>query len=117
MEQAEHELLRSVGLTVFAPQASGGHLSWPRVRVECDYQGAAKFEDMLDVQVYVEKLGAKSVRYSFQFTRGETKIAAGQVVAVCCHVRHEQPLESVDIPDTIREKLSVYLKANEPDSE
>ncbi len=73
MEQAEHELLRSLGLTVSEPLADGWHLSWPRVHVECDYQGSAAFEDVLTIQVAVERLGAKSVTYVFEFTRGGRK--------------------------------------------
>ena len=43
MEQAEHELLRSVGLSV---HDVASQISWPRVSAKCDYQSAARFEDL-----------------------------------------------------------------------
>ena len=98
MEQAEHEFLRSLGLSVCEPQADGWHLSWPRVRVECDFRGSAKFEDILDINVHVSRLGRKSITYEFQFMRGGEEIAKGRVITVCCNVRVGLPLQSVDVP-------------------
>lgn len=112
MEQAEHALLRSLGLRVFAEHEEGGHLSWPRVHIECDYQGTARFEDVLNVSVAVEKLGTKSVTYRFHFRREGSPdiLAAGKIVAVCCRVETNQPLASVEIPAHIRRKLSEHLE-------
>ena len=87
MEQAEHDFLRSLGLSVCEPQGDGWHLSWPRVHVECDFQGSAKFEDVLDITVCVSRLGQKSVTYEFNFMRGVQTIAKGRVIAVCCNVK------------------------------
>ena len=114
MEQAEHQLLRSLGLSVFSPTwEDEGHVSWPRVRVECDYHGAAKFEDVLEITVDIVKLGSKSVTYAFQFRKGEAKIASGRIVVVCCLVQAGKPLQSVEIPAEIREKLNQHLVVSE----
>ncbi len=110
MEQAEHELLRSLGLSVCEPQADGWHLSWPRVHVECDFQGTAKFEDVLQISVSVPRLGKKSVTYDFEFERGVEKIAKGRVTAVCCNVKSGQPLQSVFIPQKYSELLARFRK-------
>src|SRR5688500_11278098 len=60
METAEHEMLRSVGLSVM--QADGQHhISWPRVSTGCDFQRPAKFDDVLTIEVAVERIGEKSV--------------------------------------------------------
>ena len=50
MEQAEHELLRSVGLSV---KMSGpdGEFGWPRVGARCDFTSTAKFEDLVEIEV------------------------------------------------------------------
>ena len=40
MEQAEHELLRSVGLSVFMP-VDGEEITWPRVSSKCDFRSMA----------------------------------------------------------------------------
>jgi len=109
MEQAEHELLRSLGLSVCEPQADGWHLSWPRVRVECDFQGSAKFEDVLEIKVGVSRLGKKSVSYEFEFMRGVEAIAGGRVIAVCCNVKSGQPLQSTNVPQKYYELLERFL--------
>lgn len=108
MEQAEHDLLRSLGLSVCEPQADGWHLSWPRVHVECDFEGSAKFEDVLDISVHVSRLGKKSVTYEFGFMRGVHAIANGRVVAVCCNVKPGLPLQPTPVPQKYLEQLSRF---------
>ena len=81
MEQAEHELLRSLGLSVVMSDAEGV-VSWPRVSVQCEYRGAARFEEILTIQVRVARLGEKSVTYRFRFEREGTPIADGHITAV-----------------------------------
>jgi 4-hydroxybenzoyl-CoA thioesterase/acyl-CoA thioester hydrolase len=62
MEQAEHELLRHLGLSVLASDDEGP-LSFPRVASRCDYQRAVKFEDLLEVEVSIVRVGKKSITY------------------------------------------------------
>ena len=108
MEQAEHALLRHLGTSVSNDIGGGWHLSWPRVHVECDYRGAARFEDCLSIEVRIAKLGAKSVTYVFDFKLSDQSIATGKVVAVCCRVHPGQPLQSTAIPDELRQKLAAF---------
>lgn len=109
MEQAEHAFWRHLGTSVVQKAAAGGHLSWPRVHVECDYQGAARFEDVLEITLRVLKLGSKSVNYGFEFMRENQPIATGQIVAVCCKLDLGGALQSVVIPTTLRERLEPFL--------
>ena len=109
MEQAEHALLRHLGTSVTSDIGDGWHLSWPRVHVECDYRGSARFEDCLSIQVVVERLGVRSVTYAFDFMLGEQSLASGKLVAVCCKVRPGEPLESMAIPAELRSSLQKYL--------
>ncbi len=104
MESAEHEMLRSVGLSVL--QAEGEHhISWPRVAVQCEYQRSAEFEDLLTVETVVERIGEKSITYSFRFLRVEELLATGKTTAVCCRIERGQPPRSIPIPAPIRAKL------------
>lgn len=124
MEQAEHALLRHLGTSVCTDIGDGWHLSWPRVHVSCDYRGSVRFEDCLNIQVRVERLGTRSVTYGFDFRldslptdgsriAGEAlqvqPLAVGKVVAVCCKVRSGSPLESMEIPSELRTKLEQYM--------
>ena len=54
MESVEHELLRHLGLSVVWADELGP-VSWPRVAVSCDYSGAARFEEVLDVTLRVAR--------------------------------------------------------------
>ncbi|MEC8557322.1 MAG: thioesterase family protein [Planctomycetota bacterium] len=112
MEQAEHAFWRHLGVSVMQPIGGGLHVGWPRVHVECDFRGAAKFEDVLHIKLSLLKLGSKSVEFGFGFHHLEKQIASGKIVAVCCHVAEDQPLKSVDIPADLRSKLLPYLIDN-----
>ncbi len=66
MECAEVEFLRTRGLSV-ALSWEGELIGFPRVSATCDYLKPARFEEVLDITVTVERLGGKSVTYGFEF--------------------------------------------------
>ncbi|MGV3486026.1 MAG: acyl-CoA thioesterase [Planctomycetaceae bacterium] len=111
MEAAEHEALRSLGLTVMQPLENGGHLTWPRVTAKCDYRHAARFEDLLTIDVSVIRIGDSSVTYGFTFHRDGTEIANGEITAVCCRWMPGQPLQKTSISADIRAKLAQLSSA------
>ena len=104
MESAEVEFLRSRGLSVKLPW-EGQVLGFPRVSASCDYLQPARFQDVLDIAVRVEKVGRKSVTYAFEFTLEGAVIARGRVTSVCCRVGADQQIESVEIPPDLRSVL------------
>jgi 4-hydroxybenzoyl-CoA thioesterase/acyl-CoA thioester hydrolase len=104
MEQAEHELLRSRDLSVFMND-DAGIISWPRVAAKCEFQSAARFEDVLEIEVQIARLGEKSVTYAFRFRLEETDVASGELTSVCCRMTDQAPPEPIAIPEWFREKL------------
>jgi 4-hydroxybenzoyl-CoA thioesterase/acyl-CoA thioester hydrolase len=104
MEQAEHEFLRSRGLSVLA-EDDEGVLGWPRVSATCEYRGSARFEDTVITELAIERIGEKSVTYAFTFFVGDEQIATGKIVAVCCREEGKGRYVSVVIPKWYREKL------------
>jgi len=104
MEAAEHELLRSLGLSVLDRDAAGT-VTWPRVAARCDYQSAIRFDDLVTIEVHVSRLGRKSVTYSFAFTCGERQVATGEITAVCCRLGAGGELQSILIPEPLADKL------------
>ena len=115
MEQAEHELLRSVGLSVVMPGKSG-KISWPRVSAKCDYQSPARFEELLEIEVRIARLGKRSVTYQHRFSRSGNVLATGEITAVCCRVREGMPPKSMDIPAAILKKLQAFVMPPSPAS-
>src|SRR5438094_10678058 len=53
MESAEHELLRSLGLSVYS-EIGGVPITFPRVAASCDFHSPARCEDVLEIDVTVE---------------------------------------------------------------
>jgi 4-hydroxybenzoyl-CoA thioesterase/acyl-CoA thioester hydrolase len=104
MEQAEHELLRSRNLSVFMNDDQG-IISWPRVAAKCEFQSAARFEDVLEIEVRIGRLGEKSITYAFAFACEGTNVARGELTAVCCRMTDQAPPQSITIPAWFREKL------------
>ncbi len=105
MEQAEHELLRHLGLSVHAADTDGP-ISFPRVAARCDYQRAVKFEDVLEIEVAIVRLGKKSVTYEFNFTHDGRPVASGQTTTVCCRLTNDGLPKSISIPDWMLQKLA-----------
>ncbi|MEX2114573.1 MAG: thioesterase family protein [Pirellulales bacterium] len=105
MEQAEHELLRYLGLTVHASDDQG-LISFPRVAARCDYQRSVRFEDILDIEIEIVRLGQKSVTYECNFSQAGRPVASGQTTSVCCRFDNDGTPKSIPIPTDIAEKLA-----------
>jgi 4-hydroxybenzoyl-CoA thioesterase/acyl-CoA thioester hydrolase len=112
MEQAEHELLRSLGLSV-AVRDEEGEIGWPRIAASCEFLHPARFEEILDVKVAIARLGRKSVTYDFRFARGEIPVAHGTMTSVCCRIRPGQPPEAIEIPAGFAQKLRSLGRVDE----
>ena len=107
MESAEHELLRSLGLSVHAV-IDGERVSFPRVSAACNYTSPAHCEDMLEVAITVARIGGKSVTYDFRFTHEGREIAAGSMTSVCCRIVPGQRPVSRPLPPEMADKLRAY---------
>ena len=108
MEEAEHELLRSIGTSVVLG-AGDNTVSWPRVAANAEYRGPVRFEDEMVIQVRIKRLGSRSVTYHHQFVVGDHLVATGEITAVCCRIEHGQKPTSREIPEEIRQKLEVFV--------
>jgi 4-hydroxybenzoyl-CoA thioesterase/acyl-CoA thioester hydrolase len=111
MEAAEHEMLRSLGISVM-PRKGGPDtpesVTWPRVAASCQYKAAARFEDVLDILISIKKLGNSSVTYQFRFEREGDLIAEGEITTVCCRLNRDHGdggLQKTPIPAQIRASL------------
>lgn len=108
MEEAEHALLRELKIELFLKDGDD-ILSWPRVSAHCDYRSPARFGEVLDVEVTVQKLSDKTATYAFTFTHAQRLVAEGHVIAVCCRVAPGEPPIGISIPDQMRARLESML--------
>ena len=105
MEFAEVAFLRSRGLSVTMVWGEE-KLGFPRVSATCDFLHPVRFEDIVDIEVGVERVGRKSVTYTFDFTHQGKLVAKGRISAVCCRFQPGiHKLESIDIPEDIRARF------------
>jgi len=116
MEQAEHALLRSLGLSVASHATShaneqlhdGPDLRWPRIRVEAQFECPVRFEDILTIRTHVAALGQSSVVYHHQISADQRLVATGSMKCVCC-LMEDTKLSSHRIPDSVRQLLSKHM--------
>jgi acyl-CoA thioester hydrolase len=110
-EFAETELFRAAGLP-YGVMFDELDVWLPRAHLECDFRRAARLDDLLEVCVYVGRVGTKSLRLNFEVRRngGEEIVAEAHFVLVAVR---RNTFESVPIPDELRRRLAPYMK---PDS-
>ncbi len=104
MESAEHEFLRSLGTSV-ATEWEGNKIGWPRLAASCEYLSPLRFEDEVDICLWVSKKGTKSLTYQFHFTRQGEDVARGQLTTVCCITNPGEKLRAISIPDFIANQI------------
>jgi len=103
MEEAEHALWRSAGLSIAPPRADVG---WPRVAASFDYHRPLRFEDEFEVVIRIAAIGQKTIRYSCVITKGDVKIATGSMTIACVR-KGVEPLQSAVIPGEIAGRFQV----------
>lgn len=104
MEAAEHEFLRSRGLSVIMMH-EGKKIGFPRVAAQCDFRKPLRFEDVVDIHVTLSKIGTKALTFSCEFVKGSEVMARGSITTCCCLVGGPEGMKAIAIPDAIRAKL------------
>src|SRR5262249_24311212 len=103
-EAAEQEFLRA--LSCGYSQAGGGHVSFPRVHVECDFQAEIGFDDLVMIEVQVERVGNSSFAFLFFTTIEQRPVAKGRIVIVCIDKDTKRPCP---IPADLGTALRCYM--------
>jgi len=107
-EFAETELFRAVGLS-YGVMFDELDVWLPRAHLECDFRRAAQLDDLLEVSVWVGRIGRSSIRLNFEVRRkGEdTPIAEAHFVLVS--VRRDT-FETVPVPEELRRRLAPFTQ-------
>src|SRR2546427_10659618 len=112
-EIAETELFRAVGLP-YGKVFDELNIWLPRVHLECDFRRAAQLDDLLEVSVYVGKIGRTSLRLDFEVRRkgDDGKIEAALIATahfVLVAARRDS-LQPVAVPEDLRRALDPYTE-------
>src|SRR5947199_6237900 len=106
-EFAETELFRAVGLP-YSVMFDELDIWLPRAHLECDFRRAAQLDDLLEVSVYVGRIGTKSMRLNFEVRgKGEDELVA-EAHFILVAVRRET-FDSVPVPDELKQRLAPYI--------
>jgi YbgC/YbaW family acyl-CoA thioester hydrolase len=107
-EFAETELFRSVGLP-YSVMFDELDVWLPRAHLECDFRRAAQLDDLLEVSVFVGRVGTKSLRLNFEVRRkGESEMIA-EAHFVLVSVRRDT-FETVPLPEELKQRLAPYTQ-------
>ena len=113
-EIAETELFRAVGMP-YGKVFDELDIWLPRVHLECDFRRVAQMDDLLEVSVYVGKIGKTSVRLDFEVRRKrsdgtieEALIATAHFVLVA--VRRDT-LDPIPVPEELRRAFAPYTES------
>ena len=126
METAEHQFLNALGTSV-AGRHDGMRLGWPRMAVACEFLRPVRFEDEIEIRLFVLRKGARAITYGCEFrlvsggvdTTPSTRhdvgaadgasqvelVARGQSTSVCCSMEEEGRLRSIEIPRSLAERI------------
>lgn len=109
MEYAEHHLMRQMGI----PYASSGALdgyNYPRVHLEADFRGAIMYDDELEIEAWIDRVGTSSwtVAFTGRHASGTRQalanserpvLASGKMTIVCMD---PQTQRAAPLPPTLR---------------
>lgn len=104
MEQAEHEFLRSLGFSVHM-EIDGDLISWPRLRASCEFAAPVRFEDEVEIRLFVRRKGSKSVTYGCEFFKDGVAVANGELTAACCVCNPGEVMKAIEIPAVIADQI------------
>ncbi|HLU66425.1 MAG TPA: thioesterase family protein [Kofleriaceae bacterium] len=91
-------------------------IGFPAVRSECDYRAPLRFGDTVHIDMWIERLGGKSIRFRYQAIRaaagagegGEPAAGPGEEEVVCadgavvCAVTDLAHFRAVEVPPDLR---------------
>jgi acyl-CoA thioester hydrolase len=109
MEAAEHAFFRSLGTSI---HAASSDLGWPRVYADCHYKYPLRFEDVVEISLFVREKRTKSIVYTFVFRKLNDKppreVARGTLAVASVKVgKPGGKMTGIPIPKALADKIEV----------
>jgi 4-hydroxybenzoyl-CoA thioesterase/acyl-CoA thioester hydrolase len=105
MEAAEDEFLRSLGRAYSDIESEFG-VTFPRVHVEAQFVSALRYDETVDVEVSVERVGETAFTLYFDASMDGRPVARGRMTAVCISTGAERPMAlPVPLADELRSAM------------
>ena len=114
-EIAETELFRAVGMP-YGKIFDELDIWLPRVHLECDFHRAARMDDLLEVSVYVGRIGTTSLRLNFEVRRKTEDGTIEKDLMATAHFvlvsTDRKDLKPLPVPDELRRALTPYASSH-----
>ena len=114
-EIAETELFRAVGMP-YGKIFDELDIWLPRVHLECDFHRAAQMDDLLEVSVYVGRIGTTSLRLNFEVRRKTEDGTIEKDLMATAHFvlvsTDRKDLKPLPVPDELRRALEPYASSH-----
>lgn len=104
-EAAETEFFRFIGFPY--TDIEDRKIGYPRVHVEADYLASIRADDELEIEVGLERVGARSATLYYDVRCRGAQVARGRIV-IASMDRSTQ--KSCPLPDPLASKLKDYLR-------
>jgi YbgC/YbaW family acyl-CoA thioester hydrolase len=111
MEEAEHALWRAAGLSI-AP--AGSEIGWPRLSASFEYHRPLRFEEEFEAHIRIVAMEGSRIRYRCVLSRGEEKVATGELAIVCVNKPANGPMKAVPIPAEVAARLQPAAQGDQP---
>ena len=103
LEAARVESLKLIGLPYTDLEAMG--LAFAVIEVHFTYRGPARFGDEVEVEVWVDELTSRAVRYAYRVWNGESLVGEGYTR----HLGQSAAGKAIRIPAEIHRALEAHL--------
>lgn len=90
------------------------NLSFPTVRVECEFRRRLRYGDRIDMEVRVIRIGQSSITWGYRGYRSGDEgglVVEGSNVTVCVEA---EAFKKIDVPKWLRQRLEYHLETSEP---
>ena len=106
MEATEHAFYRSLDW-LLSTDGFEQDFGLPRVHATCDYWNPIRFEELVDIHLYVAHIGRSSLRYVFLFRSQDRDIARGELSVVHVARDSKKGMKSAPLPAELRTAIEV----------
>ena len=108
IEVAETEFFRGLGYP-YATLFDRLNVWLPRAQLHFDYRKPARLDELLDVEVWVGRIGNSSIRLEFDILLPDGEMAMEAYLVLVTTTR-EWPPKPVPVPQELRDAMAPYRK-------
>jgi len=105
VEMAETELFRAAGFP-YGSLWERLDIWLPRVQFHIDYRSPVRLDDLLDVEIWVARMGRSSIRFELAMKKADGQLAAECYLVIVAVGRTSG--KSVEVPKLLVEALEPY---------